>query len=87
MNFSYAAGVLRFYDIKNGTLVHRKDAVVKPMNFKVKTMTINCRMVLASWMRQFPTTTFMPYILEKKKILMPLCLLLVMSINTIIKAI
>lgn len=36
VNFSYAAGVLRFYDIKNATLVHRKDAVVKPMNFKVK---------------------------------------------------
>ena len=36
VNFSFAAGVLRFYDIKNGTLVHRKDAVVKPMNYKVK---------------------------------------------------
>lgn len=36
VNFSFAAGVLRFYDIKDGTLIHRKDAVVKPMNYKVK---------------------------------------------------
>ena len=34
VNLSYAAGVLRFYEIKDRALIHRKDAVVKPMNFK-----------------------------------------------------
>lgn len=36
VNISFAAGVVRFYDIKGNRLTHKKDAVVKPLNYSVK---------------------------------------------------
>ncbi len=36
VNISFAAGVVRLYDVKGNTLKHKKDAVVKPLNYKVK---------------------------------------------------
>lgn len=36
VNITYAAGVLRFYSVKGNVLHHEKDAIVEPMDFKVK---------------------------------------------------
>lgn len=36
VNISYAAGVVRFYSVEGNTLKLKKDAIVKPLNYKVK---------------------------------------------------